>query len=92
MKKPKKNSRMIDDHSDPLAGELDFTKLERIKLGPGWAQLPRHLRGPKHLREARAWLKRKNASTESFKTMLASEAVLRRDWDRPEEDAAWADL
>ena len=30
--------------------------------------------------------------SESFKTMLASEAVLRRDWDRPEEDAAWADL
>jgi len=25
-------------------------------------------------------------------TMLASEQVLRRDWDRPEEDAAWADL
>lgn len=25
-------------------------------------------------------------------TMLASEAVLRRDWDRPEEDAAWAHL
>jgi len=25
-------------------------------------------------------------------TMLASEPVLRRDWDRPEEDAAWADL
>jgi hypothetical protein len=24
--------------------------------------------------------------------MLASEAVLRRDWDRPEEDAAWANL
>jgi len=30
--------------------------------------------------------------SEGFKTMLASEAVLRRDWDRPEEDAAWADL
>jgi hypothetical protein len=30
--------------------------------------------------------------SESFKTMLASEAVLSRDWDRPEEDAAWADL
>ena len=30
--------------------------------------------------------------TESFQTMLASEAVLRRDWDSPEEDAAWADL
>jgi hypothetical protein len=25
-------------------------------------------------------------------TMLASEAVLRRDWDRQEEDAAWAHL
>jgi hypothetical protein len=28
----------------------------------------------------------------SFEFMLASEAVLRRDWDRPEEDAAWANL
>jgi len=25
-------------------------------------------------------------------TMLASESVLRRDWDRPEEDADWSDL
>jgi len=25
-------------------------------------------------------------------TMLASEAVLRRDWETPEEDAAWAHL
>jgi hypothetical protein len=25
-------------------------------------------------------------------TLLASEAVLRRDWDRSEEDAAWANL
>jgi hypothetical protein len=25
-------------------------------------------------------------------TMLASEDVLRRDWDTPEEDAAWAHL
>jgi hypothetical protein len=30
--------------------------------------------------------------SESLQTMLASEAILRRDWDRPEEDAAWADL
>lgn len=28
----------------------------------------------------------------AFQTMLASEMVLRRDWDRPEEDEAWADL
>ena len=30
--------------------------------------------------------------SEAFQTTLASEAVLRRDWDRPEEDIAWADL
>ncbi len=30
--------------------------------------------------------------SEALQTMLASEAVLRRDWDRPEEDLAWADL
>ena len=30
--------------------------------------------------------------SESFQTMFASEPVLRRDWDRPEEDAAWASL
>ncbi len=31
-------------------------------------------------------------SSEAFQTMLASEAVLHRDWDRPEEDKAWANL
>jgi len=30
--------------------------------------------------------------SEAFQTMLSSEAVLRRDWDKPEEDLAWADL
>jgi hypothetical protein len=30
--------------------------------------------------------------TEAAEFMLASEAVLRRDWDRPEEDAAWVSL
>ena len=33
-----------------------------------------------------------DADTDSLATMLASEVVLRRDWDRPEEDAAWAHL
>ena len=31
-------------------------------------------------------------TSEAWQTMLASEAVLRRDWERPEEDRAWADL
>jgi hypothetical protein len=30
--------------------------------------------------------------SDSLQTMFASERVLRRDWDRPEEDAAWADF
>jgi hypothetical protein len=30
--------------------------------------------------------------SDAYQTMLASEEVLRRDWDRPEEDEAWADL
>lgn len=30
--------------------------------------------------------------SEAYQTMLASENVLRADWDSPEEDEAWADL
>lgn len=30
--------------------------------------------------------------SETFQTMLASESVLKRDWERPEEDIAWANL
>ena len=30
--------------------------------------------------------------SEAWHTMLASEDILRRDWERPEEDLAWAHL
>jgi len=33
-----------------------------------------------------------DAAPDARATMFASEAVLRRDWDRPEEDAAWTHL
>ena len=39
-----------------------------------------------------SYLTDRQVKSESYLTMLASEAVLRRDWDRPEEDEAWADL
>lgn len=39
-----------------------------------------------------AYLAERRRSTHALATMLASEPVLRRDWDRSEEDAAWADL
>ncbi len=31
-------------------------------------------------------------ASETFQTMLASETVLKRDWERSEEDLAWANL
>lgn len=35
---------------------------------------------------------RQHTEDEALATMLASESVLAREWDTPEEDAAWADL
>lgn len=34
----------------------------------------------------------KETAADAIEFMLASEAVLSRDWNRPEEDAAWASL
>jgi hypothetical protein len=34
----------------------------------------------------------KETATNAAEFMLASEAVLSRDWSKPEEDAAWANL
>jgi len=41
-------------------------------------------------RELSRALREKTAKAIEF--MYASESVLRRDWDRPEEDTAWANL
>lgn len=35
---------------------------------------------------------RLKSDSEAFNGLLASQAVLARDWDTPEEDAAWANL
>ncbi len=39
-----------------------------------------------------SYLTERQQNSEAWQTMLASESALRKDWDRPEEDAAWADL
>ena len=39
-----------------------------------------------------SYLAAREVVSEARETILASEAVLRRDWDRPEEDEAWRDL
>jgi tricorn protease-like protein len=35
---------------------------------------------------------RQPSFSEAYQTMLATEGILREDWDHPEEDAAWAYL
>ena len=35
---------------------------------------------------------RERSADESFNGLLLSESALRREWDTPEEDAAWANL
>jgi hypothetical protein len=43
-------------------------------------------------REMSKIMLREAGKSYAIDTMLASEAVLRRDWDSPEEDQAWANL
>jgi hypothetical protein len=38
------------------------------------------------------FLAEKQMTSEPYQTMLASEEVLARDWNTPEEDEAWAHL
>jgi hypothetical protein len=38
------------------------------------------------------YLAGKQEKSEAYQTMLASEQVLSKDWDTPEEDEAWAHL
>lgn len=40
----------------------------------------------------RGKMEKSDEPSETLQTMFATEAVLRRDWDSPEEDAAWSDL
>ncbi|RKY58885.1 MAG: DUF2281 domain-containing protein [Candidatus Latescibacterota bacterium] len=39
-----------------------------------------------------SYLAERQLASESFQTMVASESVLSRDWERPEEEEAWAHL
>ena len=45
-----------------------------------------------YLSERELRLALKDRPSEAYQTMLASEPVLNREWDTPEEDAACADL
>ncbi|MBI5303145.1 MAG: hypothetical protein HY868_13510 [Chloroflexi bacterium] len=45
-----------------------------------------------YLRDRAKFTALREPLSESYQTAFASEAILRRDWDRPEEDTAWASL
>ena len=45
-----------------------------------------------YLLERQAKQQENTEDSDAFQTMLASEAVLRRDWERDEEEHAWANL
>jgi hypothetical protein len=45
-----------------------------------------------YLSERELRLVLKDKPSEAYQTMLASEQVLNREWNTPEEDEAWADL
>ncbi len=39
-----------------------------------------------------SYLADREPSSEAYQTMLSSKSVLGRDWNKPEEDAAWSHL
>ena len=39
-----------------------------------------------------SYLASRQLPSEAYQTMLASESVLREDWEQPEEEEAWANL
>lgn len=45
-----------------------------------------------YLMERSTFTALRESLSESYQTAFVSESVLRQDWDRPEEDAAWANL
>lgn len=75
----------LDESADPaLVAALQVHGLAHPEAPPQAA-------GAAHLTRDVAPLA-EDATDSAYTTMLASEFVLRKEWDTPEEDAAWADL
>ena len=64
---------------------------ERLKLPPP-EKLAMVYDFVAYLSERELRLALKDRPSEAYQTMVASEQILIREWDTPEEDAAWADL
>jgi prevent-host-death family protein len=74
------------DLLDAAAGQTDIIITRYGKPMTAMIRYEDYLLLREELRKLRA------EQSESYQTMLASENVLRREWETPDEDAAWADL
>ncbi len=67
---------------------MEQVSIERIKAQL-WKLSPEKL---EIVSDFVSYLAERQQEVNSSETMVASEPVLARDWNRPEEDDAWADL
>jgi len=67
---------------------MEQVSIERIKAQL-WKLSPEKL---EIVSDFISYLAERQQEVNSSETMVASELVLARDWNRPEEDDAWADL
>jgi len=67
---------------------MEQVSIERIKAQL-WKLSPEKL---EIVSDFVSYLAKRQQDVNSSETMAASEPVLARDWNRPEEDDAWADL
>ena len=67
---------------------MEQVSIERIKAQL-WKLSPEKL---EIVSDFVSYLAERQQEVNSSETMVASELVLARDWNRPEEDDAWADL
>ncbi len=67
---------------------MEQVSIERIKAQL-WKLSPEKL---EIISDFVSYLAERQQEVNSSETMVASELVLARDWNRPEEDDAWADL
>jgi N6-adenosine-specific RNA methylase IME4 len=90
-RKPDKLYEIIESCSPGPYLEL-FARHHRL----GWAQWGNEIENPERSEVLQLqFILEKSAqkeASESYQTMLTSEDVLQHDWERPEEDEAWANL
>lgn len=90
--------RLIPEYVDALCAYFDVEAGELVEADPVDLPLDLNIRPDRRGARVGQRTRRTNGHTaqrptsDARQTALASQAVLARDWDTPEEDEAWADL